>query len=293
MGIGGYILAGALQGAGNAITSQANSDADARRQVAIENLKAANKRDSTMFEARIADAADATKQARTNGYALKLTDARGEVQKDVDANRGTITAQNDAANDSREFSNAKALENLRTRNDMSKADHDAAIDAVRADKEIVRTEVLASGQLMGVTKTGQTKALMGRGAGGKPIYLRTARPKEDSGDDSVGATVGATRRPAATTSAAPAPAVAARGTPAGGAGIGRGTASTAQPLSPERIFQLSEELGPPDFMAPPAAGGGAQSYTVKQLKEFATQTGMSESEARAWARERGFTITAR
>lgn len=294
MGIGGYILAGALQGAGNAITTKANSDADARRAMALQALKTSDARYSAMFQARINDAGDASKQARANGYAIDLAKTRGEVQQTVDTNRGVITATNDAANDSREFSNAKALENLRTRNDMSKADHDAAIDAVKADSEIVRTEVLASGQLMGVTKTGQTKALMGRGAGGKPIYLRTARPKEDGGDDG-GATVGATRRPAT----AAVPAVAAKGTPAGGAGIGRAAAKptpapAAPAYDPDENFRLSQSLGGGAFaQLTPAAGGAAQSYTVAQLKEFADQTGKSEAEARAWARERGFTITAR
>lgn len=294
MGIGGYILAGALQGVGSGIASQAAADAEMRRNVALENLRAQRSQENARFTAdlsrqnadhtaRLNDSLDERKQRRGAYYGGLKIEQQGEQQRLTDTNRGAIQAGNEAADDARDFGYAARLENLRSRNDISEASHKDALEAARADREIDDVQVLASGQLMGVTKTGKTKPLMGT-KDGKPIYLRTARPKE-AGEEDAGVSVSTAR--------------AGRGGGATASRSGIGRAATGQPattepaanfapLSPERAAAIMQETAPADGQF---SGAASKVYTMADLKHTAQQNGISIEEARRVLSARGYTLT--
>lgn len=302
MGIGGYILAGALQGAGNAITTQATQAADARRAMALENLRSSNARETAMFTAKLDDAKDASKQARSNEYAIKLTGVRTDAQKEVDTNRGTIVAQNDAASDARDRQTRIVIEGLQHKYRMSEDEAKDVRQFMQENSQVSDIKVLASGQIVGLTKGGDSIAYKGN-AGGRQVFLRTAKPGE-SGGDSGGATVGAAMAGRGQSSGA-APAASPTAAPRG---IGQKATGSSAPAaqssggaaqerpnggySAEENAALMTKLGTPDYFADAAASmDRPKTYTVADLRELAQKTGMTEAEARAWARDNGFAIT--
>lgn len=174
MGAGGFILGGALQGIGAGLVAQGQANAQAaakaaeqdgmmRREIALENLRSANrtkeaetgsalKQNETETQARWQDWGKARDTSRSTDSTVKIEGVKTGNQIKVE--------QVKAAND-------RALANLQSSNRISEAQAGQAAelsaDLARMGKEVGEFKVNAAGQMVAYSKTGQVLRVSQKG----------------------------------------------------------------------------------------------------------------------------------
>lgn len=175
----GAVLGGALQGLGTGIARQGESDAASRREIALENLRAQRQRDQTTLAADLQD-----RNAGNQAVREDWKDSRGTARDTTKA----VTVEGvkfkyDQAIEGQRQAGARSLEQLRQAGDITKTEYDARLkeeaDIRASNREIKDIVTLPNGQLMGITASGETRAIQGRdrATGARRDVL--AAPNED------------------------------------------------------------------------------------------------------------------
>lgn len=238
----GYIVGGALQGLGSGLAKQGEMDAAARREAALEALRARNRRDEMVADADLRDRNDARSTQRDTSKQIVVGKANTQNTIVVDDAR----TKNDIKLKAIDLGNSTALARLNSALDIKR---DAASQQLRQQLEageITQTFEADDGQIWGLNRGGQRVAT--------GVYFA---PKTMKDGEEAGGTIGAARAAAgaATPPAAPSP----RTKPVGG---GQPPAQSA-PGKPVKTYSASEvksvakELG----------------WTEQQVREWAKARG--------------------
>lgn len=275
MGIGSYILAGALQGAGNGIAQQGASAIEERRQQALEALRAQNQRDNAEYSASLNDQNAARKAKRDAYYTNERLQTQGGLQEQTDNRRAGIAVKIEGVRQK----NRVALEGLqhtfRLNEDATSFARTADLKAKEANDQIDRWDVDQNGNMVGFSKTGRIFR----------SNVKLQRKGEDDGDltlpGSPRATPSAT--PSAVPTAAPArPRVAPRAAD---------PADEAAPTDTQEMFAKEYGAGAPDSAFPSGASAAlGKTYSIADLRETARSNNMSIADTRKWLAERGYKL---
>lgn len=177
----GYFLGGALQGLGSGLSMQGQSDAAARRDMALETLRAQNRKTEMSYDADLRDRNDARSTARDTTRQITVGKANTANQIKVDNAR----TDNDIKLKNIDFRNQKDMARLNSALDTQR---DAASQNLRKqleNGEVVNTFEADDGQIWGITRTGQRVET--------GVYF--APKSQTDGDDILGARGGATEAP--------------------------------------------------------------------------------------------------
>lgn len=152
----GYIIGGLLSGIGQGMAQQAQSDAQARREIALENLRSQNKRAETETahgyrvaemgtQADLNDRNDARKTERDTSSKIIVGNAETKNQISID----NAKSKNDAVL-------ARLQSGLRMNEEQSKSAQRMVEAATQAGQEVKDTVVGTDGTLYIIAKDGRT-----------------------------------------------------------------------------------------------------------------------------------------
>ncbi|WP_337846829.1 hypothetical protein [Sphingomonas sp.] len=257
----GHILAGALTGIGQGIAQQGQMDYEARRQIALENLRQSNQlqRDATQHGYRKeeitaqTDANIATDKARTvndDWLDSRKTERSTSSQIVVDNNRGKIEEKQDE----RRFRQQVQLKNIDFQNEKEMTRFQTGLAMQSAQQQAQLKQQMESGEI-GDIKEGSDGYYYGIRKDGSTVKLNVQAPREE------GVLSG---RP-----------------PAAGGGIG--AAAPAPAPAP------SAKPAAPKAQAPQQSGG--KTYTMKEAQETAKARNITVDQVHAVMRANGYKLT--
>lgn len=172
MGALGYIVGGAMQGIGGAMQQKAVSDAEERRQIALENLRQSNQQANLQLQAKLNDQNAANSDARGDFYDARKT-ARG--------------ATVDEASDKRKFGYQVELKKMEFANDEQKARLESALATGRDAATLNLQAQIQRGEIRQIVESGDGQYYAIRGDGSRVATGVKVPPKtlETGGSGSI------------------------------------------------------------------------------------------------------------
>ncbi|SKB32271.1 hypothetical protein [Sphingopyxis flava] len=253
MGSLGYIVGGALQGIGSGMAQQAQSDAEERRQMALENLRQQNAQSNMRLQAELNDTNAAKSDARGDYYDARKTERGASV---------------DAQSDARKFGYQVQLKKMDFANDIERTRLESALAQGRDAATLQLRAQIERGEIRQIVESGDGQYYAIRGDGSQIATGVKVPPK--AMEDGTGSIANAR---------------AARG------GGGIGSAAATAPAKPAPSPAPAKPAAKPAAAKPaPVKPGSKGTVTMAQVDALARDRGLTRAEALRFAESQGYAV---